>query len=226
MLEIIIFAEGQSEEQFIKKVVAPALKHLNLFLKPQILKTSKESAGGALNFDRLRFYARRVLDQKPKAVLTTFLDLYGLTTDFPGYQQSKKISDVYERAKCIEVAMHERIVADAGCQPDRFIAHVQPYEFEGLLFSDVTRLVSVEPDWHLCRGQLEKVRNAFLSPEHINDSYQTKPSLRLQSILRPKYKKTRHGPLIADSIGMSRIEAECLHFKTWVNRLRALSRSF
>ncbi|MET3106212.1 hypothetical protein AAKU67_000694 [Oxalobacteraceae bacterium GrIS 2.11] len=224
MVEVIVFAEGQSDEQFIKRVVAPALRQLNLFLKPEILKTSQQSRGGAITFDRLKFHARNALRQRPNAILTTFLDLYGLDTDFPGFGSAQTFTDVYRRAKCIELAMHAAIVNYVGCQPNRFIPHVQPYEFEGLLFSNPAALVNVEPSWEQCLGQLEKVRSAFPTPEHINDSYETKPSNRLERILTPKYKKTRHGPLIAHAIGIRNIEAECMHFKAWVDRLRGLSR--
>ncbi len=223
MLEVIVFAEGQSDEKFIKMVVAPVLRQLNVFIKPEILRTSQESRGGAVSFDRLKLYARNTLRQKPGAFLTTFLDLYGLETNFPGYEQAKTRADVYERAGCIEGAMHESIVKYVGCQPNRFIPHIQPYEFEGLLFSDVAALVKVEPDWQYQLGQLQKVRSDFQTPEHINDSYETKPSKRLEKILNPKYKKTRHGPLIADSIGINNIEVECLHFRAWVDRLRQLA---
>jgi hypothetical protein len=223
MLEIIVFAEGPSDEQFIKRVVAPALRPLHLFLKPETLKTSQQASGGAVSFDRLKFYARNALRQKPDAILTTFFDLYGLVADFPHYHDSMKLPDVYQGARSIETAMHQAIVAQIGCRPDRFIPHIQPYEFEGLLFSDVNALVDVEPDWKDCLEPLQQVRAEFDTPEHINNSFETKPSKRLEDMLRPKYKKTRHGPLIADSIGLHNIEAECVHFKAWLDRLRALA---
>jgi hypothetical protein len=209
--------------KFIKRVVAPALRPLKLFLKPETLKTSQKASGGAISFDRLKFYSRNGLRQKPDAILTTFFDLYGLDTDFPYYQESKKLPDIYQRATSIESAMHQAIVAQVGCRPDRFIPHIQPYEFEGLLFSDVDALVEVEPNWKDCLRPLQQVRAEFDTPEHINNSFETKPSKRLEDILRPKYKKTRHGPLITESIGLHNIEAECVHFKAWLDRLRALA---
>lgn len=44
-MEVIIFAEGVTEEKFIKLVVAPALHHLQVFLKPQTLNTSQTARG-------------------------------------------------------------------------------------------------------------------------------------------------------------------------------------
>ncbi|WP_158228902.1 DUF4276 family protein [Chitinimonas sp. BJB300] len=84
-------------------------------------------------------------------------------------------------------------------------------------------MVQIEPDWHLCLKPLQNIRNAFSTPEHINNSFETKPSKRLENTLQPKYKKTRHGPLIAKSIGINRIEAECAHFKAWVDKLRRVA---
>lgn len=223
MLEIIVFAEGPSDEQFIKRVVAPALRPLSLFLKPVTLKTSQQASGGAVSFDRLKFYARNALRQKPNVILTTFFDLYGLDADFPDFHHSIKLPDIYQRATSIETAMHQSIVAHIGCRPDRFIPHIQPYEFEGLLFSNVNAMVDVEPDWKDCLVPLQQVRAEFDTPEHINNSFETKPSKRLEDMLLPKYKKTRHGPLIAESIGLNRIEAECVHFKAWLGRLRELA---
>ncbi len=223
MLEIIVFAEGQSDEKFIKEVIAPALRPLNLFLKPELLKTSQQASGGAVSFDRLKFYSRNTLRQKPDAILTTFFDLYALDANFPHYHDSMKLPDIYQRATSIESAMHQAIVSQVGCRSDRFIPHIQPYEFEGLLFSNVNSLVDVEPDWKACLAPLQKVRAEFDTPEHINNSFETKPSKRLEDMLRPKYKKTRHGPLIAKSIGLQNIEMECVHFKAWLDRLRALA---
>lgn len=222
MREIIVFAEGQSDEQFIKRVVAPALHHLQIFLKPQTLSTSPESRGGSVNFDRLKFNARNTLRQKPDAVLTTFLDLYGLDTTFPGFDANKQ-ADIYQRTESLELALHEAIVAHVGCRPERFIAHIQPYEFEGLLFSDTAALSRTEPDWHISWPKLSAVRAEFKTPEHINNSYETKPASRLANILSPTYKKTRHGPLAAEKVTLATMEQECVHFKRWVDRLRSLT---
>lgn len=73
MVEVIVFAEGQTEEKFIKQVVAPALRHLQVFVKPQTLNTSREAKGGAVSFDRLKLNAGRTLRQHANAVLSTFL---------------------------------------------------------------------------------------------------------------------------------------------------------
>lgn len=223
MREVIVFAEGPSDEQFIKRVVAPALRHLQIFLKPQTLNTSKDAKGGAVSYDRLKFNARNTLRQYPNAVLSTFLDLYGLDTDFPAFQASKQKTNVYQRTETLELALHEAIVEHVGCRPERFIPHIQPYEFEGLLFSDPSALSSTEPAWQAYQPKLAAIKAGFETPEHINDSYETKPASRLEKLLQPTYKKTRHGPLAAEKVTLATMEQECLHFREWLAKLRGLA---
>lgn len=142
MKEVIVFAEGPTEERFIKQVVAPALHGLEIFLKPQLLKTSQSGKGGALSIDRFLLNARNTLRQKPDAVLSSFIDLYGLDTDFPGFEESRNLTDVYQRVVFLEQALHRAVVAHVGCRADQFLPHIQPYEYEGLLFSDVDALAA------------------------------------------------------------------------------------
>lgn len=222
MLEVVVFAEGQSDEQFIKRVVAPAVRHLQIFLKPQTLNTSKDARGGAVTFDRFKLNARNTLRQKPDAVLTTFFDLYALDTSFPGFAEKANV-DIYQRTESLELALHEAIVDHVGCRPERFIPYIQPYEFEGLLFSDTEALLATEPEWAKFGARLVKVRSEFETPEHINNSYETKPSKRLEDILNPTYKKTRHGPLAAEKVTLAAMERECVHFRQWIEKLRCLA---
>lgn len=225
MVEVIVFAEGPTEEQFIKRVVAPALRPAQVFLKPQMLKTSQEARGGAINFDRLKFNARNTLRQYPAVVLTTLLDLYGLDTSFPGFEEAKNKPDLHSRVSHLNAALHKELVAYVQCRPERFIAHIQPYEFEGLLFSDTLALSQTEPGWQAGRAQLAAVRAEFETPEHINNSYETKPSRRLEQMLKPGYKKTRHGPLAAERVTLAAMEKECRYFRHWMQALRHLGGS-
>lgn len=223
MVEVIVFAEGPTEEKFIKQLVAPALRHLQVFIKPQTLNTSQTAKGGAVTFDRLKFNARNTLRQHPDAVLSTFLDLYALDTDFPAFEEAKKKSDIYSRVTCLEQGMNQAIASYVQCRPERFMPHIQPYEFEGLLFSDVQALSAVEPTWAKSLATLTKIRASVDTPEHINDGYETAPSRRLEGLLHPKYKKTTHGPRATDRISLEVIEKECKHFKAWMDALRNLT---
>lgn len=223
MVEVVVIAEGVTEERFIKQVVAPALRHLEVYVKPEMLATSQNAKGGAVSFDRLKRNARNTLRNRQDIVLSTFLDLYKLDTSFPAFQEAQNKPNVYGRVDCLENALHKAIVEHVGCQPNRFLPHIQPYEYEGLLFSDVEALIGVEPTWSRSLVGLRKARESAETPEHINDGYETKPSKRLETLLNPKYQKTRHGPLAAERITLETIERECVHFKSWIDSLRALA---
>jgi len=222
-MEVVVITEGQTEEQFIKQVVAPALRPLAIYLKPRLLPTSKGAKGGDVTFERLRYHARNTLNMSSALILSTFLDLYGLRTDFPGFEDAKSIADVQDRVDHLEAALRRAIVEESGCRPERFIPHIQPFEFEGLLFSDVAGLCAAQPGWGRFRGKLTEMRQGFESPEYINDSYDTKPSKRLENVLSPGYRKTRHGPLVAKRITLAVMEKECAHFRQWMDRLRGLA---
>ncbi len=223
MVRVVVFAEGQTEEQFIKRLVTPALAPSMVYVEPQLLKTSSDSRGGAINFDRLQYHARNTLRMQSAPILSTFLDLYALDTGFPAFAESQAKTDVYDRVVVLEDALHDAIVTKSGCRPERFIPHIQPYEFEGLLFSDVSALCETTTGWHSSQQKLHNIRNSFATPEHINDNIRTKPSQRLYDHLSPKYRKTLHGPQAAENITLEVIERECRHFHEWMEKLRALS---
>lgn len=229
MVEVIVFAEGQTEVKFISEVVAPALRMMQIFVKAETLPTSSKSSGGAVNLERVKLHARNTLRSKKNVSLTTFLDLYALDTSFPNFEDSKRQSDIYTRTACLENALHQEIIEHVGCRPERFIPHIQPHEFEALLFSDVVVLCNtpeIHPHWTGLDAKLKQVFNekGIESPEHINGNYQTTPARRLEANL-PKYQKTKHGPIGAKYITLPVIERECRHFREWMDKLRALAQS-
>ena len=153
--------------------------------------------------------------------MTTFFDLYGLPSDFPGQAVADLPADPVERAKQIEDGFHGAVVREVGCRPDRFFPHIQPYEFEALLFSEAASFARAEPQWHTFADQLEEVRQSSHSPEHINDGPETHPSARLLRLV-PRYSKVRHGVAVSTEIGIERIRGECRHFNQWLSRLETL----
>lgn len=58
------------------------------------------------------------------------------------------------------------------------------------------------------------------NPEQINNSPQTAPSKRL--IKHTAYRKTTHGPKIAQTIGIDKIREKCAGFNAWLSQLEAL----
>ena len=224
MKRVCVVCEGQTEETFVRDVVAPAFYDLGLNLIPEMIETSHGHKGGALRYDRVKRHLRNTLRQNSAPVVTTLFDLYRLDSGFPGFDASRTQSDLQRRLDVLKQCLHADVVAEAGCQPDRFIAYIQPFEFEALLFSDVTMLAHVEPSWQVASAALAAVRAAADSPEHINDHPENKPAAHLERELKnPSYRKRRHGPIAAQKIGLAKIEAECGFFAAWLARIRELA---
>lgn len=226
MRRVCIVCEGQTEETFVRDVLAPAFYDLGLNLIPEMVGTSPGHKGGALKYDRVKRHLRNTLRQNSAPVVTTLFDLYRLDNGFPGFDVSRAMPNLTQRLDAINRALHSDVVAEAGCQPGRFIPYVQPYEFEALLFSDVATLVRVEPGWRAASDALAKARAEAESPEHINERPETKPAAHLERELRnPSYHKRRHGPIAAQKIGLTTIEAECAFFSAWLAQIRSLAHS-
>ena len=224
MKRVCIVCEGQTEETFVRDVLAPAFYHLDLNLIPEMVETSPGHKGGALKYDRVKRHLRNTLRQSSAPVVTTLFDLYRLNSDFPSFAASQAQPDLSRRLNVLKQALHADVVAEAGCQPERFIPYIQPYEFEALLFSDVPTLTRIEPGWQSATAALAAARAVAESPEHINDRPETKPAAHLERELNnPSYRKRRHGPIAAQKIGLAKIEAECAFFAAWLAQIRELA---
>lgn len=222
MKRVCVVCEGQSEETFVRNVLAPAFSALDL--QPMLVETSRGHKGGGLTYARVKSFVCNTLKQSSAPVVTTFLDLYRLDPGFPGFEQSLKQRDLSQRLEVLKRAWHDDVVTHVGWRAERFIPYIQPYEFEALLFSDVSALVQVEQGWRSAGKPLAAVRRAAESPEHINDSPENKPAAHLARELKnPSYRKMRHGPLAARKIGLDKMEAQCAFFAQWLQQLRDLA---
>lgn len=157
-------------------------------------------------------------------MITTLFDLYKLDRNFPGFSAAQALPDLAQRLAVPCQRFHADIVAEAGCQPGRFIPCIQRYEFEALLFSDVQTLAGMEPGWKAAVTALAAARDAAESPEHINDRPESKPAAHLQrELANPSYRKRRHGLIAARKIGLAKIEAGWAFFAAWLAHIRGLA---
>ena len=223
MRRAVVICEGQTEEAFISQVLAPAFYAQGLQLQGITVSTSSGRKGGALSYGRLRPAVRNALASATVVAVSTLVDLYKLDTDFPGHAEAMARPHLAARLQALEAAFHADIVTYSGCAPTRFIPHIQPHEFEALLFSDVGALTGMETGWAPALQALSAVRAAVATPEDINQGHATKPSAQLETLLQsPGYRKLRHGPIAAERLGLNRMEQECPHFSGWLAQLWAL----
>lgn len=221
MITVVVVGEGLTEWTFVREVLAPPFLPRGIVLDPRLIETSPGSKGGAPAPSRVLRFLRETLLQRDGTYLTTFFDLYRLRGDFFGVQTAHGKADPLQRCRIIEAALTEALVKDSACRAERIFPHIQPFEFEALLFSDVSSFGVVEGAWHSYLDPLQRARDAAETPEHINDGPQTHPSARLKPLV-PKYRKPFHGSRIAQSIGLARIRAECHHFNDWMTRIESL----
>ena len=222
MKQVLVVCEGQTEEVFVNEILAPALWDRNVFLYPRLIATSRHSKGGSLKGQRVLRFLGNTLRERRNIHVTTFFDLYGLPSDFPGQSEAAAQVDPVDRAAAVEAEFHTAVIQAVGCAPGRFLPHIQPHEFEALLFSEPGRFAEVEPAWQRYVAQLEMARQSARSPEYINDGSETHPSARLRDLLRPRYNKVRHGKAVSERVGIDRMRAECAHFHRWLERLATL----
>ena len=70
------------------QILGPALAGSNVFVEARLIPTSLAGRGGALTGQRVLRFLRDTLRQRSDTHVTTFFDLYGLPSDFPGVAAS------------------------------------------------------------------------------------------------------------------------------------------
>lgn len=230
MKRVLILVEGQTEENFVKGLLAPHFLPFDLSVEAKLANTKpvKQQSliergkpgrvfkGGITHYSKLRFDIMQLLADRNAAAITTLIDFYGLPDDFPQPPNLTPKMSCYERVDAYEIAL----ARDIGTERYRFIPFLTLHEFEALLFTDVQAIASAFPDQSM--AELETITTQYHSPEEINQGRETHPSARLKTHLR-RYDKASHGPLIAGRIGLARIRSQCPHFDQWISRLEALA---
>ena len=217
MTRIKIIVEGQTEESFVDNVLAPVLWPREIYATPILLGIPGHK-GGNVSYARVKQDILLHLRQDPTAYCSTMLDLYGLGGGFPGLLVAANQSGQL-KAQAIEQAIYNDIVAAIPeHQPERrFYPYLQVHEFEGLLFSDPDAFARGLGQLGIA-GQLRAVRNAFPTPEDINDNPASAPSKRVMGIYR-SYRKVIEGTVAAQEVGVPIMRQQCPHFHEWVTRL-------
>lgn len=88
MTRVHVFVEGQTEETFVRDVLAPYFVHYSVYLTPILALTSPGHKGGIVRYSKIKPQLTRLCRQDRGATITTMIDYYGLPTDFPGYSQT------------------------------------------------------------------------------------------------------------------------------------------
>lgn len=217
MIRIYVFCEGQTEETFVRDILAPYYARQQIFLNPVLAQTSPGYKGGIVSYGKVKHQVERLCKQDSSAYVTTLIDLYGLPNDFPGKKDPaySTIANVEQKA----IFLEQKLATDVN-QPN-LIPNLLVHEYEALLFCQPARFSDWVDNTSLAVTTLQQVRNSVESPEHINDNPQTAPSKRILAVM-PQYQKTLHGPLIAGDIGLDEMRGQCPHFNQWLTKIESL----
>ena len=219
MIRLAISVEGQTEEAFVKTVLAEHLREAGVEPTPILIgkaraRDSSKSGGGNVSLERLA---------SELAFLYGSFDAVTSLVDFYGFRERKgeETIDGLENRLCRRI--RDKVTGDSD--PRRIIPYVQQYEFEGLLFSNVDAFGVIGASAESLQA-LRNIRGQFQTPEDINDHPDTVPSKRIAKVMLKYgtrgYSKVAHGPLIAEETGVDVIRRECPRFYDWVRRLEAL----
>jgi hypothetical protein len=220
MSRFIAVVEGQTEQGFLRDVLAPWLGARGIYLTARLVGKPGHK-GGVGEYQRSRRDMLLLLKQEKETVVTTMFDFYGMPDSWPGRSQAKKAA-FPKKARTVEEAVRKDIATELGSSFDesRFIPYVQMHEFEALLFSHPPTICEVllSPD---SEEAMQQIRADFSTPEEINDGANTAPSKRLLNLFA-EYRKRLHGLIAAKRIGVETMQAECPHFAEWLSTLEAL----
>ncbi len=227
MRRLLVVVEGQTEEAFVKHLLAPHLANHGVSAQAIIVETSRdartsEKRRGGGHWTSWQKDLRRVLPSRrdPEVRVTTMFDLYGLPEDFPELARLRAFADTKLR-----VAEAELLIARALDDDRRLIPYVQRHEFEALVLASLAELGELLDDQRDLDG-LRELRAEVMhqAPEDVDDGVETAPSKRLQRRI-PSYQKTVHGPLATEVCGLPKLRAACRRFDGWVSGLEKLGLS-
>lgn len=219
-INVIAIVEGKTEQTFIESILAPYLGNKSIGIHAtQVTKPGQK--GGDVRFSRVKKDLKLHLKQRSDTYVTTFIDYYG-TKEWPGLDSvPSQATPAQIAAKINEAtkAVINLLFSDQQAER-RFIPFVAVHEFEALLFSDPEILAN---ELGINVSKIKDVLFECGSPEAINNSRETAPSKRLNSMSsNGKFPKTTMGISIAQNIGIEKMREECPLFDEWIKKFEAI----
>jgi len=222
MKALIILVEGETEQEFVNRILIPYLvsRGLNTEIRPIMIEKSGGGHGYS-NIQHLKNTIRPVLNKADEPVVTTLIDHYGINSErkLPGYT-AITTTDTEERIHQMEDVLQNEI---QKIKPYRFfIPHIQRHEFETMLFSNPDVGFDLEHD--RIKEDVVKLCSGFNSIEDINCTPEGAPSKRIGRIYeshKRKYSKVSDAVDVIELTGIETVLEKCPRFKNWVEKLIA-----
>ncbi|MCQ2402519.1 MAG: DUF4276 family protein [Lentisphaeria bacterium] len=218
-VHVKVIVEGQTEEAFVNRVLAPYLQVRQIFMQP-ILLSKKGQKGGDVKFERLKTDVHLYLCQSNVAAVTSLIDYYGLKEwpkkdEVPMNASPKQIADLLNNAAKELICQQY----DNLNPTHRYLPFMVVHEFETLLFSDSAILAD---GLGIGKQRVDDILSeAYGEPERINNSRETAPSKRIEG-LKYNYDKVSDGFAIAQAIGIDKMREACPLFNDWLTSIERL----
>jgi hypothetical protein len=225
MSRLLILVEGQTEQAFIREILAPFLSPHGIYASAVVLGEPGHK-GGIRSFQVVQRDISSLLKQDTEGYVTTLFDRYGLPGDWPGLLESKQKGTLAQALDVLRAVMADRVVKLMGAdfRPERFLPYVQFHEVEAFLFVHPDETARLLGDPRKAE-HLQKAREDCGGCEDVNDNANTAPSKRIEALF-PSYKKGKsvnaHLPRVCQSLGLQALRDACPLFNNWVAKLESL----
>lgn len=221
-VDIYIVVEGQTEQTFVRDVLAPHMAHKGIYLRPALLGKPGHK-GGDIRFERAKNDIGNFLRQRNDTYISTMFDYFRIDPKWPGKAEIRRqilhgaTLTAINKAKLIEDAAHIEIMQSfSDCDSEnRFVPYIEMHEFESLLFSNADILAEKT---EIDVSQVRRIIAKYDNPEEINDDPENAPSKRLET-LKNGYRKVAMGKMVSEAIGIDLIRRKCPHFNSWLTKL-------
>jgi len=221
MKHLYIIVEGETELEFVNRILIPYLIANGLRTQIQgLMITMKGGGHGFNNIEHFKRTLKPLLYYENEPVITTMIDHYGINSEkkLPNYSNCIGEINVENRIFCMEQSLLSAV--NSIKEYRYFIPNIIRHEMETLLFANPVKGFELEND-EIQRDVLA-VCAEIPNIEDINCTPQGAPSNRLKQIYEnhnQKYNKVAIGVDIAELTGIETILQKCPRFKTWIDKL-------
>ena len=224
-VDIYIVVEGQTEQTFVRDVLAPQMAHKGIYMHPALIGKPGHK-GGDIRFDRAKNDIGNFLRQRNDTYISTMFDYFRIDSKWPGKREVRRqirngaTLTAIHKAEILEAATRNEIVsAFSDCDSEnRFVPYIEMHEFEALLFSDANILAEKT---EIDVSQIRRIVEEHNNPEEINDDPGKTPDKRLEA-LKNGYRKVAMGKTVSEAIGIQAIRRQCPHFNKWLTKFEYL----
>ena len=110
-ITVYIIVEGQTEQTFVRELLAPEMGYQGIFLHP-VLIGKPGHKGGDIRFERAKEDIGRFLKQRSSTHISTMFDYFRLEPSWPGNVNMQGYPTAIEKAKSFKVADIRKAMED------------------------------------------------------------------------------------------------------------------